>query len=237
MRFNSVFALVFACASASSVTAATLSVEVTNLTHGTYFAPLMLSAHATPQAYYDVGHPATEAIQAMAEGGDISGLLAESETIGAVTLANPAEGMLAPGGTVMVEAWDVQSQGYLTLTGMLVPSNDGFVGLNSFPIPTEAGTYTLMLNAYDAGTEANDEIVNGGGAPGVAGIPGNPGMNGGANATGVTQSESNATVHIHRGILGDTDAEGGPSDLDARIHRWLNPVAKLTLTVHSASEE
>jgi hypothetical protein len=38
-------------------------------------------------------------------------------------------------------------------------------------------------------------------------------------------------VHIHRGNLGDTDITGGISDVDSRIHRWLNPVAKVTVTV------
>lgn len=50
--------------------------------------------------------------------------------------------------------------------------------------------------------------------------------------TGVTSEESNTTVHIHRGNVGDTMVEGGASDLDSRIHRWLNPVAKVTITVH-----
>ena len=38
-------------------------------------------------------------------------------------------------------------------------------------------------------------------------------------------------IHVHRGVLGDTDAAGGNSDLDSRIHRWLNPVAKVELTI------
>ena len=50
-------------------------------------------------------------------------------------------------------------------------------------------------------------------------------------ATGVTSTESNQMVHIHRGNIGDTDATGGISDVDSRIHRWLNPVAKVTVTV------
>ena len=119
---------------------------------------------------------------------------------------------------------------YLSLTAMLLPTNDGFVGLDSWKIPSEAGTYTFTVNAYDAGTEANDEIVNGGGAPGVAGIPGAPGGSG-TGGTGVTDMEENTYVHIHRGSLGDDDLAGGKSDLDNTVHRWLNPVAKLVVTV------
>jgi len=38
-------------------------------------------------------------------------------------------------------------------------------------------------------------------------------------------------IHIHRGTLGDDDSMAGKSDLDNRVHRWLNPVAKLTVVV------
>ena len=47
----------------------------------------------------------------------------------------------------------------------------------------------------------------------------------------MTTTELNDKVHIHRGNLGDTDEAGGSSDLNATIHRWLNPVAKVTITV------
>ena len=89
----------------------------------------------------------------------------------------------------------------------------------------------MLLNAYDAGTEANDEIINGAGAPGAAGIPFDPaGMNG-TGGSGVTMEEATQMVHIHRGNLGDDDAAGGKSDLNNTVHRWLNPVVKITVTV------
>ena len=44
--------------------------------------------------------------------------------------------------------------------------------------------------------------------------------------------EGNAYVHIHRGNLGDDDLTGGKSDLDNTVHRWLNPVARITVTVN-----
>lgn len=50
-------------------------------------------------------------------------------------------------------------------------------------------------------------------------------------AVGVTGSEANTRIHIHRGILGDDNLSGGSSDLDSAVHRWLNPVAKLLITV------
>jgi hypothetical protein len=115
---------------------------------------------------------------------------------------------------------------------MLLPTNDGFVGLDALRLPKESGTYIYHLNGYDAGTEVNDEVITGGGAPGVAGIPADPGGNAGSGATGVVATEQNTTVHIHRGILGDIDSAGGISDLDSRVHRWINPIAKVVVTIN-----
>jgi hypothetical protein len=167
----------------------------------------------------------------MAEGGDISGLVSIADGVGAVSSENSAAGLLAPGTSTMITDMTTGANDRLSIVAMMLPTNDGFMGLDSWKVPETAGTYTVYVNAYDAGTEANDEIVNGGGAPGVAGIPADPGENDGDNATGVTSTESNKMVHIHRGNLGDTDITGGISDVDSRIHRWLNPVAKVTVTV------
>jgi len=105
------------------------------------------------------------------------------------------------------------------------------LSMDAMSLPLAVGSYTYYLNAYDAGTEANNEVVNGGGMPGVLGIPVDPGAKNGTGATGVTTTESNNKVHIHGGVLGDTDSTGGNSDLDSRVHRWLNPVAKLKITI------
>jgi len=217
--------------SAANVSAEVLDIKVTNLTQGMYFTALLVTAHPDTADLFNVGDSASSEIQAMAEGGDISGLVSLVDSVRAVSSENPAGGLLAPGTSTMITDMSTGANDRLSIVSMLLPTNDGFMGLDSWKIPDTAGTYTLYLNAYDAGTEANDEIVNGGGAAGVAGIPANPGANGGENATGVTSTESNQMVHIHRGNIGDTDAEGGISDVDSRIHRWLNPVAKVTVKV------
>ena len=217
--------------SASNVMAEVIDVKVTNLTQGMYFTPLLITAHADTTDLFEIGDSASADIQTMAEGGDVSGLVTLADSVGAVSSENPASGVLAPAASTMVTNMATGTNDRLSIVAMLLPTNDGFVGLDSWKIPETAGTYTLYLNAYDAGTEANDELVNGGGTPGVAGIPANPGANGGANGTGVTTTESNQMIHIHRGNIGDTDLTGGISDVDSRIHRWLNPVAKVTVTV------
>jgi len=211
--------------------AQTVDVEVANLTQGIFFTPLLVSAHDSSNHLFEAGQSATAELQAMAEGGDISGLVTATTALGTVNSENPAGGLLAPSSSAQVSDLDTGSNTHLSIVAMLLPTNDGFVGLDSWEIPEEAGTYTLFINGYDAGTEANDEVVNGGGAPGSLGIPANPGGNGGTGASGVTTTETNQTIHIHRGNVGDTDATGGVSDVDSRIHRWLNPVAKIVVTV------
>jgi hypothetical protein len=217
--------------SSSAVMAQDLSITVTNLTQGLHFTPIVTSAHSSDNHIFMSGATATAELQAMAEGGDISGLVSLLSNIDANTNENPAAGLLAPGLSTTFTLTNDSANTHLSLAAMVLPSNDGFVGLDSWEIPTEAGTYTINLNAYDAGTEANNELVNGGGAPGVLGIPAAPGGDAGTNGTGVTDTESNTTIHIHRGNLGDEMVDGGKSDLNNSIHRWLNPVAKLTITV------
>ncbi len=120
----------------------------------------------------------------------------------------------------------------LSIIGMIVPSNDGFVALHKLTLPTVPGTYTYLVNAYDAGSEANDEI-RGGGAPGVTGLPVPPPLADkvGTGGSGIAGASIEGFVHIHRGVLGDTSMLGGNSDLNAATQRWLNPVGRITLTV------
>ena len=212
-----------------------MTVTVTNSTHGIYFTPLLVTAHDAATRIFEPGTAATAEAAAMAEGGDISGLLGLLGGADDDTVENPALGLLGPGESVTFNLnTDVSGNGFLSLAAMMLPTNDGFVGLNSLPIPTAAGTYTYDLNAYDAGTEANDELIvaGAGGVPGTPGIPAAPGGDNGINGTGVTAAETNTLVHIHRGSLGDSDPNGGISDLDNTIHRWLNPVAKLVIVVN-----
>ena len=219
--------LIFAAASSQ---AAQLDVTITNLTHGIHFTPFVVAGHDANTHIFQVGEAATDELQAQAEGGDISGLVTLLTDAGAAIVENPAGGLLAPGGETNFTI-DTGSMEYLSLSSMLLPTNDGFAGIDAWKIPSEAGVYWINVNAYDAGTEANDEIINGAGAPGAAGIPVAPAGDGGTNATGVTTEESNQTVHIHRGNLGDDDAAGGKSDVDSRIHRWLNPVIRVRVEV------
>jgi len=216
--------------------AAEFTITVKNLTNGIYFTPLLITAHDGNTHLFETGSPATPALQAMAEGGDIFELLKIVGGEDRDTKANPAGGLLSPGGIVSDVYFNTNRtrNRYLSLVAMLLPTNDGFVGLDSLRIPRIPGTYRFYLVGYDAGTEANDELITGGGAPNVPGIPAAPGGDGGTDGTGVADVDKNSAVHIHRGVIGDTETpqgEGGISDLDSTIHRWLNPVAEIVIEV------
>jgi len=210
----------------ASVQAEQFTVQIENLTNGIYFTPLLVAAHDSSTKLFQTGTSANASLKAMAEGGDISGLVADIAGTSPATVENPAAGLLAPGAntTTSMLNTDGTANDYLSIVAMMLPTNDGFVGLNSWEIPSTAGTYTFTINAYDAGTEANDELT--------ASIP-NPPVNfgTGTGGTGVATSDSNTNVHIHRGSIGDDNSTGGISDLDNSVHRWLNPIARITVVV------
>jgi hypothetical protein len=225
--------LAVAMTAAPAANAVDFDVQITNLTNSIYFTPLLVAAHPAGNNLFTSGQPASANVQAMAEGGDTSGLIADVTGLGATIVDNPAGGILGPAASTSFNMnTDGTSNDRLSIVAMLLPTNDAFAGLNAIAIPVTPGTYRFDVPAYDAGTEANDELVTGGGMPGVPGIPGDPSMLAGTNGTGAAGADANGNVHIHRGSLGDTDAMGGNSDLDSRVHRWLNPVIRVTITVN-----
>ncbi len=218
--------------------AADYEVTVTNLTAGIHFTPLIVSAHSPEASMFNTGTEASAEMQAIAEGGDVSSMAALLESIDASVAIGT--GLIAPGGTETFTVMTDDENTVLSLTGMLLPTNDGFVGLNSVALPTIKGqSVHFSARGYDAGTEANDEII-GSGAPGEAGFPAPPPLVAtgllGAGGTGV-HVEAEGFVTVHRGVLGDLDPEGGFSDINAAIHRWANPVAGVMVTLVSGDDD
>lgn len=217
---------------AGAASAVDFNVRIINLTNGITFTPFLVAAHTDSERLFTVGQPASANLQAMAEGGDIAGLVSDMEAVGATISANPAGGLLGPAASTNVDLnTDGTSNVRLSVVSMLLPTNDAFAGLNAITIPTDPGTYTYNLPAYDSGTEANDELITGGGAPGAPGIPVDPSGAAGTGGSGAAMADANPNVHIHRNTLGDTDSTDGVSDLDSRVHRWLNPVVRVVITV------
>ncbi len=253
-----------------------LQVSITNLTHANYMTPRLVIAHDETVDAFEVGTTATTALAWLAEAGVIDDAQdAASAGQNFEALLGPAVtdngsntwqrfGGLLPASATLSYPFDTMGKPKLSLLTMLIPTNDAFAGLDSITIPTEPGTYHYFLNAYDAGTELNDElnstrtdiVEEGGGplgaygAPGVAGAgapPLSPNMGTGGTGVAVTVGlaedgsalaganevvdGTDGPVHIHRNTLGDTSRTAGKSDLDSTLHRWLNPVARVTIVV------
>lgn len=111
---------------------------------------------------FEVGEPASDPLQAIAEGGDIGPMQSALENGGAATSVAEipsAAPVLAPGETA-VALVDAKGQNRrLSLAAMILPTNDEFIGLDSINIRRSAGR-TFYLYGYDAGTEANNELLN-----------------------------------------------------------------------------
>jgi hypothetical protein len=125
-----------------------------------------------------------------------------------------ADGGIPPQGSVTVEIPARGRARLLSLAGMLVSTNDAFVGLDGYALSSSFGsafgTRTVDAPAYDAGSEANTESCEH--------IPGPPC---GSHEVRVTDG-AEGFVHVHRGIY-------GYGNLDATMKGWLNPVARITI--------
>lgn len=217
--------------------AADFEVTVTNVTAGVYFTPLIASAHPADVAMFEVATEASPQLQAIAEGGDVSGMAALLESIGASVATGG--GLLGPGQseTLVVSTSDANTR--LSVSSMLLPTNDGFLGINSVALPSAAGvTEYHLARGYDAGTEANDEIV-GSGAPGEAGFPAPPPVVASGTGTGGIGVPATAEgfVTVHRGVLGDLDPAGGYSDINAAVHTFNSPVARISVRMIGGGDD
>ena len=190
-----------------------LHIAFTNATKNIYFTPLVVAAHDSEARIFRAGTEAGLPLQKLAEGGATANVAAAIGAGGGVVVENPAEGLLGPGASVSFAIETDKS--HLSVAAMLLPTNDGFVGLDSWAIPARPGTYHAALNAYDAGTEANDEFM--------ANLPGPAGGGEGYNPSREGDVDR---VHKHPGVLTRYELTG--SALGAS-HRFDNPPARLTL--------
>lgn len=213
---------------ASNAMAAEYQVTVQNLTSGLYFTPVIVAAHDPSLAIFQPGTPASDQLQILAEGGDVGPMAELLESVGASVATG--DGLLAPHASVEFTLSGNPGD-VLSAAAMLLPTNDGFAGLNSVVLPEGGETVTFEANGYDAGTEGNDEVL---GTPeiGVPGFPAPPPVVASGTGTGATgfDLEPEGYVHIHRNVIGDLDPAGGSSDINAAVHRWLNPVALVSIT-------
>lgn len=197
------------------------TITVTNNSSGTYLTPLLVAGHSDHQTrIFAYGKAASPELQAVAEGGNIEPLAAQFEAAGAEVIRNPAGGLLGPGESTTFSLSIENTR--ISLVSMILPTNDGFIALDNANL-REGAQY---LYAIDAGTEANDEQITGGGAPNTAGIPADPGGKANANAPGISRQSAEGSVDRHPGITG-----GEGSALDPEVHGWSGAIASIEISM------
>lgn len=194
-------------------------VSITNITKGQTFTPQLVATHTSKISLFDLGAAASDELTTLAESGNTAPLtevlqgerykVADVQTIG---------GLLEPGQTATIDLVALPFTRRLSIAAMLIPTNDAFVGADAVILPRR-GSRTFYLQAYDAGTEFNDQkCIN---------IPG-PRCSGEGDSEPAASDEG--YVHVSNGFhdLGDQDA-GGNEILKPFTYDWRNPVAKVVV--------
>ncbi|MEL7387249.1 MAG: spondin domain-containing protein [Pseudomonadota bacterium] len=190
------------------------TVQVTNLTNAQPLSPIAAIAHSEGMLW-QIGEPASAALELMAEGGGNSELLATDFAMA----SSSAESPLPPGEqvTLMLSTEQLDSL-KISLATMLVNTNDAFTGLNAIDVSSLAVNESLSRTsfAYDAGTEANSE------AQGT--IPGPADSGEGYNE----MRDDINRVAMHPGVVSQDD--GLTNSVLTSQHKFDNPVARITIT-------
>ena len=182
-RILTVLSMVGLSALAAPAHAQTMGVYVTVESlvpeNGVYFSPLWVGFHDGSFDLFDIGSPASPAIERIAEDGDMSQL--QADFLAATTEAGGLDAVItSPGGFEALPLFDPGETNaafftlrptehrYLSFASMVVPSNDAFIA-NHDPKAIElfdaTGTfkgkqiYTILGSmVWDAGTELNTEM-------------------------------------------------------------------------------
>lgn len=186
-------------------------VTVTNITKGQTFTPILAATHKSRIAFFEAGAEASPELALLAEGGNTAPLAeflkSMPNTVNDIS-GNPGM-LLGPGESV---SFRITSQPRkfrrLSMVAMLIPTNDTFMAVNNVALPSFKKT--VFANAYDAGSEPNDEIC--------ANIPGPVCMGVGDSP----EAGGEGFVHISSGIH-------GIADLAPETYDWRNPVARIDI--------
>ncbi len=191
----------------------TYEVTITNATKGQVFSPPVLVTHTRDIALFEVGAPALPELAAVAEDGNGAPLVKLLNTLDAVGEAQTTPAPILPGGTAVYEISTNRRFSVFSIASMLVNTNDAFFALDSALLPfSRHKSLSLDVNAYDAGSEANNEDC--GFVPGPACPPDSGNARDEAGAEGY--------VYVHNGVH-------GTADLSPAAYDWRNPVARITI--------
>lgn len=168
-------------------------------------SPPLLVVHSRGADVWSPGTIATHPVAAIAE--DADNAPAESALTGypgVLSVETGGGGPIPPGET---HSFTVQTRSEfdrLTVLTMLVNTNDAFTGLDSLHV--HGNGLTRSTNAYDAGSERNNEQM--------AFIPGP------CCGHPFVRDPEGAVIRMHEGIT-------GRGDLDPAVYGWTGPVARI----------
>jgi len=192
------------------------TVTVTNLTNAQPLSPIAVLLHGNTgeNAMWKTGARASVPLEKLAEGGDNADFLADESAI-----ANQAsDDVVLPGmsTSVIITSTDLIAN-YFTVATMLVNTNDAFSGLTGIDISSLAidENKSWNINAYDSGTELNNEAAGTMPGPADGGI--------GYDST----RDDVDFVGYHSGVVSQDD--GLSSSVLTQAHRFDNPVIKVTI--------
>ena len=200
---------------------ASYEVTVSNLTNAQPLSPVAVIGHRSAFSAFMVGVAASQGLEEMAEGGDNSTLLANADADAAVLVTGSGAAPIGPAGseTITLDVLDSQRPGMqISVSTMLVNTNDAFSGLNSASVEAMAVGDVLTFDtvAYDAGTEADTEMAIH-----------SPGPVGGGEGFNANRDDQADRVSMHSGIVSQDDGLA-TSDLSEQ-HRFDNPVARVRI--------
>lgn len=154
--------------------ATTVEVEVSNLFEagGLANTPVWVGFHDGTFDSFDIGSAASASVQALAEGGDVSGVTADFNSVaggvqGVVAAPGgfPGAPVFEPGETASAQFnISAATNGYLSFLSMLIPTNDAFIGNDNplaYSLFDSNGNFQALDilviggEVWDAGTEAN----------------------------------------------------------------------------------
>ena len=185
------------------------AVTVTNITMGQSFTPLLVATHTSDVSFFKLGAAPSAELAALAEGGATGGLqgVLNSQPEYVMDTATSGMSLIGPGEEVTIYVTGNRDYNRLSLAGMLLPTNDTFVAMNSMALPRNYASRLAL--AFDAGSETNDELCINIPGPHCGGVPFSGGL-------------AEGYVHISRGISGE-------GDLLASEYDWRNPVARVSV--------
>lgn len=188
-------------------------VTITNITKGQVFSPPVLVTHSRDVALFEAGQPALEELAIVAEDGAGAPLADLAGSLPQVFEAQSTTAPIPPGASAVYRIESTRRFPVISIVSMLVNTNDAFLAVDSRPLPRlRFSTRSLSANAYDAGSEANNEDC--------AFIPGPACPPDSGNAR--TPDGGEGFVHIHNGVH-------GIADLAADAYDWRNPVARVSV--------